>query len=73
MVGVLLDDIHAAIRRTTINDDILKVLGSLVYDTFDGTLQSFPIIIVDGDDGVSHNMIFYCKDRYFFNKTMDYI
>lgn len=65
MVGVALDDIHAAIRRTTINDNVLKVLGSLVDDALDGVFQSFLIIIVNGNNRVSHMMIFFAKIIFF--------
>ena len=50
MVGILLDDIHAAIPRTTIDEDILEILGSMFDDALNGTTQSFLVIIVDGDD-----------------------
>ena len=64
MVGILLDDIYAAIRRTTVNDDVLKVFGSLVDDALDSEFQSFSIIIVDGDDGVSHMTLFFARQPF---------
>lgn len=64
MVGIVLDDICAAIRRIAIDDDLLRVLRSLIDDAFNSATQSFLVNIIIGDDGVSHMMIFF--KRYFF-------
>lgn len=73
MVGILLGDIHAAIRRTTIDEDILRVLRSLVDDSFNSATQSFLVNIINGDDGVSHMIIFYTKITFFSERSLSLI
>ena len=44
----------ATVRRSSVDDDELEVSERLVDDALDGPLQTFPIVVVDGYDGVFH-------------------
>jgi hypothetical protein len=50
LVGILLDDLHAAIRRAAVDDPIFQVRVMLVEHRADGLFQESGLLIGRGND-----------------------